>query len=262
MHECPNGKKYIGITGQSPERRWQKGAGYFYGTNSHFEKAIKKYGWDSIEHKIIASGLKKEEAEKMEIDLISTYKTTDRNFGYNIDSGGNSCGKHTEEYKARMSKIQKEVWKRDPDRRKRMSELAKGRKLSEETKQKLREANLGKKHTEESKLKMKTSQSGKKKPKTSESLKKAWAEGKMKGMTGKKTSALQKEKARKQALIQIELCKKPVIAHKKNGEYVGEFESGAEAGRLLGISNSKITEVCKRKRKSCYGYVFDYKKEE
>lgn len=35
-----NGKKYIGITRQSPERRWQKGAGY---DKTYFGNAIKKY---------------------------------------------------------------------------------------------------------------------------------------------------------------------------------------------------------------------------
>ena len=43
MHTCPNGKKYIGITGQSAERRWQKGKGYAYGSNDYFYNAIKKY---------------------------------------------------------------------------------------------------------------------------------------------------------------------------------------------------------------------------
>lgn len=28
MHEFPDGKKYIGMTSQTPERRWKTGEGY------------------------------------------------------------------------------------------------------------------------------------------------------------------------------------------------------------------------------------------
>jgi predicted GIY-YIG superfamily endonuclease len=37
-----NGKVYIGITKQEPERRWQRGAGY---AKTYFGNAIKKYGY-------------------------------------------------------------------------------------------------------------------------------------------------------------------------------------------------------------------------
>lgn len=83
-----NGKKYIGITRQLPERRWKKGAGY---DKTYFGNAIKKYGWDCFEHEILAAGLTKEEACKMEIDLILKNKSNVREFGYNISEGGNTC---------------------------------------------------------------------------------------------------------------------------------------------------------------------------
>ena len=76
MHTCPNGKKYIGITSQSPERRWQKGKGYAYGSNPYFYNAIEKYGWDNIEHTILFRNLTKEEAEQKEIELIKEHKTS------------------------------------------------------------------------------------------------------------------------------------------------------------------------------------------
>lgn len=83
-----NGKKYIGITRQSPERRWQKGAGY---AKTYFGNAIQKYGWDGFEHEVVASGLSKEAACKMEMDLIFQNKSNIREFGYNISEGGNTC---------------------------------------------------------------------------------------------------------------------------------------------------------------------------
>ena len=42
-----NGKVYIGITMQDPERRWRHGEGYK--SSPHFYAAIQKYGWDNFE---------------------------------------------------------------------------------------------------------------------------------------------------------------------------------------------------------------------
>lgn len=86
-HTCPNGKVYIGITKQKPERRWG-GNGCGYKENEYFYRAIQKYGWENIKHEIIAQGLSEDEADEMEIDLISEYRATDRNCGYNRHYGG------------------------------------------------------------------------------------------------------------------------------------------------------------------------------
>jgi hypothetical protein len=86
MHICPNNKKYIGITMQNVKKRWAKGNGYRH--QKHFFNAILKYGWDNIEHIIIESNLTKEMAGALEKKLIEQHKTNDRNYGYNISSGG------------------------------------------------------------------------------------------------------------------------------------------------------------------------------
>ena len=72
-HITPNGKIYIGITKRNPLKRWQNGRGY--STNKHFSRAIKKYGWNNIIHKILFSGLSEEEAKIKEIKLIAYYKS-------------------------------------------------------------------------------------------------------------------------------------------------------------------------------------------
>lgn len=90
-----NGKLYYGITRQKPERRWQKGKGY---DKTYFGKAINKYGWDGFKHDIIAIGLSKEEACKMEQELIAKYKTDNREYGYNIAKGGQTCDIITGKY--------------------------------------------------------------------------------------------------------------------------------------------------------------------
>ena len=80
-----NDKKYIGITRQTPERRWQKGKGY---EGTYFGNAISKYGWDGFKHEIIMQGLTKEEACNLEITLIRVHDTTNKEKGYNLSEGG------------------------------------------------------------------------------------------------------------------------------------------------------------------------------
>lgn len=100
-----NGLKYVGITSQDPEQRWRNGGGYY--KNRFFTRAIKKYGWDAFEHEIVAEGLTKLQAEKLEKKLIRKYKTTDRRYGYNIMTGGGSTGKHSTETRRLMSENRK-----------------------------------------------------------------------------------------------------------------------------------------------------------
>lgn len=105
MHICPNGKKYIGITQIDPEKRWRRGSGYY--SNKHFYNAIKKYGWQNIKHEILFENLTKEQAEQKEIELISYYKSNQKNYGYNIENGGNYKGKHSDIVKKKISESQR-----------------------------------------------------------------------------------------------------------------------------------------------------------
>ena len=80
-----NGKVYIGITRQKPERRWQNGRGY---DGTYFGNAIAKYGWAGFDHEIIYTGLSKSLACEAEKKLIREYKSNDRRLGYNVCEGG------------------------------------------------------------------------------------------------------------------------------------------------------------------------------
>lgn len=92
MHIFPDGKRYIGIT-KDIEHRWI-GNGSSYCNHGRIKEAIKKYDWkNEVKHVIIAENLSKYEAEQMEIDLISKYKTTEKNYGYNVHKGGNGSKK-------------------------------------------------------------------------------------------------------------------------------------------------------------------------
>lgn len=94
-HTAPNGKVYIGITCQKPEKRWQNGRGYLNSHNKHFYNAIVRYGWDNFGHEILFTGLDKDEAEAQERRLIAEYRSADPAFGYNQDLGGCHQGRAT-----------------------------------------------------------------------------------------------------------------------------------------------------------------------
>lgn len=119
IHKFPNGKAYVGITRQEPKVRWGGGNGYV--RNEYMHRAIKKYGWENIEHIILFDGLSEEDACEIEKSLIKKYRTNEKEFGYNIESGG-QCSN-----------------------------------LAESTKQKLREAHIGKSASEETREKMRAS---------------------------------------------------------------------------------------------------------
>lgn len=106
-----NGKRYIGITQNKPNRRWQNGYGY-KDRNSHFYNAIKKYGWENFEHIILEENLTRKEASEKEKYYIRLYNTNNENYGYNITSGGDNNftrNKLTEEQRINISNKTKEA---------------------------------------------------------------------------------------------------------------------------------------------------------
>lgn len=129
MHVFPNDKVYIGITSQDPpEKRWMSN-GVGYKVQPRMWRAICKYGWDNIEHIIIARNVNIESAKNMEIDLIALYDSTNKLHGYNASPGGSMMGEES---------------------KKKLSESLTGRVLSDEHKEKLRMAGLGRKPSEKS----------------------------------------------------------------------------------------------------------------
>lgn len=129
-HTFPNGKVYIGITRLNTERRWSNGTGYLKKKNGKYcqplmANAVLKYKWEDIRHEILFYNLTKKEAEQKEIELITFYKSNDDKFGYNLEHGGNSIGKVSEETKKKIGSFNK------------------GKVLSEETKRKISESQKG-----------------------------------------------------------------------------------------------------------------------
>lgn len=81
-----NNKLYIGMS-KDVTKRW-KNNGKQYKPCKFFWRAIEKYGWDNFEHVIVIDNISKNMAELIEKELIKKYKTQDKNFGYNLASGG------------------------------------------------------------------------------------------------------------------------------------------------------------------------------
>lgn len=103
-----NGKMYIGIT-NNIKKRWECG-GKQYKNCSHFNNAIRKYGWDSFEHIILIDNISFSMACEIEIELIRKYNTVKN--GYNISYGGTGAktrGKPVYQYDLKGNFIRK--WK-------------------------------------------------------------------------------------------------------------------------------------------------------
>lgn len=118
MHISPSEKKYIGITKQSTQKRWQYGYGYLNkNTDGTFKqpamaRAVLKYSdWNNDwQHLILMDNLTEGEAKEAEMLFIKKYNTRNPNYGYNITAGGDgmhNCA-HTEETKQKISLKAKE----------------------------------------------------------------------------------------------------------------------------------------------------------
>jgi group I intron endonuclease len=141
MHISPSGKKYIGITSQTPEKRWHKdGSGYK--EQIYFWRAIQKYGWDNFQHKILLKDETFEYACKIEKCLIRHYKTYDDRYGYNLTLGGEGR-LLTDEQKEQLSQQRQGVnacgYGNFPSKetKKKMSEVAKNKIFNQTTKEKM-----------------------------------------------------------------------------------------------------------------------------
>jgi group I intron endonuclease len=144
---------YIGLTCQNVERRWRHGLGYK--GSSYFYNAIQKYGWDNFIHEIVKDNLTKEEALKLEAELIQKYKAQNEDYGYNLESGG-SAPTHSDVTKKILSAKLKgrtftEEWKTNM---RKAFETRPGREWAEESKEKLRQSKLGHKVSDETRNKL------------------------------------------------------------------------------------------------------------
>ena len=79
-------KVYIGATKQRLYKRFMNGQGYIQCVR--FWEAIEQQGFSNFDHIVIAEGLSRDKAMRMEEVLIDLLGTMNPNVGYNMRNGG------------------------------------------------------------------------------------------------------------------------------------------------------------------------------
>ena len=287
-------KYYIGITQQSLNKRWQHGAGYH--RCSLFRKAIDKYGWDNIEHLVIAEDLIEKEAKDMEVELIAKYNSYNSKYGYNLTKGGDgTVGRmKTEEEKEMHRRLSLEICSRPgyvhPNKGKKMSEEF-CRNVSEAQKRRYADPNYinprkGIPMSEENKEKLRKPRpqiSGKNSPTAKIIYQYDLDMNLIKEYLCAKDAS--KETGIKYGNI-INACNqitktaggfiwkykydkpkrrkytvdnsKSVMQYDLKGNFIKEYESAEEARRMTGISSTNIRSTCRGEQKSCGGYLWKF----
>lgn len=98
----PDGKIYIGVTGNSISKRRDNG----YNHNKPLKKALKEAGWKNVKVDILATCADQESAFSTEQQMIAVFEATNPDIGYNVSKGGKATFKslsHSDEAKAMMS---------------------------------------------------------------------------------------------------------------------------------------------------------------
>ncbi len=158
-----NNKIYVGQTFQKPERRWNQHIYYSKckpNKSPHLYSSMIKHGIDNFKFEVIAQTSSLSVCNYLEETYIEEFKSTDRNFGYNIKKGGDNH-KLSQESKDKMSKAHKGK-KFSQDTKNKMSTAKKGIKISQEHKNKIGIARKGIKFSQETKNKLSEAKKGNK----------------------------------------------------------------------------------------------------
>ncbi|MCK9154670.1 MAG: GIY-YIG nuclease family protein [Paludibacteraceae bacterium] len=194
-----NGKKYVGITSKTIEKRWiahKRASNLTNPSRCIFHKAIKKYGFENFLFEEIDHFDTEKEGQDKEINYISELKTFFPE-GYNMTKGGEGISGHrfnqTEDTKLKISRAMSGVKKSESTRAKmkvaqqKIAPLKRGRVVSTETKRKislgLSKSNKNYAFTQTKEFRKKISQSLKGKKQTKEAV-----ERRTKTLIGKKRS--------------------------------------------------------------------------
>ena len=235
-----NNKKYVGQTIQGREaRRWQEHFIFCVNYNKPLYNAIKKYGAENFEFKVIESDIPEDIIDEQEKYYIKYYNTFYLNGqGYNMTEGGQGIHGyvHTEATKQRIKESNLTTWqlikKEDPERYK---QLCLNRSI----------ANKGKPKSAEHKAKL------------SELASKRI--GEKNSFFGKHFSEESKELLREAKAQKLS----PINAYElQTGKLWKTFRFATEAVQELNLqasANTRILLVCKEQKGHAYGYIWRYK---
>lgn len=234
--------------------------------NRHLQSSYNKHGEDCFIFKVLGYVEDKNSLLDIEDNWIKQYKPLGVLYNIREEASNNLGVKHSKEAK------------------KKISEEAKGRIMSDEAKQKISEANTGKIHSDETKKKMslvrqkpvlqftKNNEFVKRYNSIIEAVKETGINdgnisqcclGKLKTSGNYlwmyETDYLNGEKYDENNLINR--CLKPVLQFTKNNEFVKRYNSITEASRETEIACSNISQCCSGKRKSAGGFIWKYEQQ-
>lgn len=212
---------YVGITHHvNPNRRWGY-SGQHYNHCRKFLNAIRKYGWDNFEH-VILCRTSKERAIVLERVLIAHYKRL--GISYNLADGGEGSQAISQETRKLLHKIKSAnppmLGKHHtPEARALIAEAGRNRVMKESTRKLLQE--------------------------------KVWSD----------MSYLRKSWTPETYRKIGKALSKPVVQLDLDGNYIREFPSMSAADDCYKKNKrtNHITDVCKGRRFSAYGYRWMYK---
>lgn len=212
-----NGKIYIGQTVRSLNDRindYKRGYG-----NDYINNTISKYGWDVLSFSIIDTAETIDELNSKEIRYILEYKSNQKEFGYNIESGGNNSLPN-ENTKEKMSLSHRGIVQTDNWVNKRIAPAG-----SEEAKK------YGRKKTEEEKIHL------------SENSTKYWLGKERDEATRKKISETKLKNGPSEKLKQS-IYKTVYKKNPQTNEILETFESTNEASKSIGVNQSTVSRWC------------------
>lgn len=237
-----NNKKYVGQTQQGrEERRWLEHFIYDVNDNKILHNAIRKYGSDNFEYKVIETDITEGLIDERERYYIKYYNTFYLNGqGYNMTEGGQGIHgyAHTKETKQRIKESNLSTWQKiKEDEPERYAQLCLNRSL----------ALKGKPKSEEHRAKLSALAStrvGEKNP-----------------FYGKHFSEESKEKQRENWRKKCE----PIKAFSaKTGQLYKKYYTAMDAVRDLNLqsrANSRIIDICRKQKGTGYGFIWRYEKD-
>ena len=249
-----NGKVYVGITCRSPEKRWRKGNGY-RGAHS-FYADIREYGWDSFTHEIIAANLSKEEAARIEKELIKKFGSMNPEKGYNEKPGGTYgyIGKHHSEETKKLLAEKCSGWSHTEEAKRKISEAGKGQVFTSERRRHISESQKGRTFSEETRKKMSDARKGKK---PWNAQKKLTDEHRRKLSESHKNSAYAMESSRRN--IALAHAGVPWNGKKVLCVETGQtWETATAASKAIGCNQTSLSEACRIPHRKCKGYHWRY----